>query len=436
MRASRPTDPRAPFVLGIDPVEPPVPASKHGKASLARGADSEAPPAACGIPGRRHAAVGSGGPAWAKQGQPGIASICSLLLAAGLFACDSERIDEVAIPRPGMDARVPPPPPMGCSTDGGMGGGGTPARLVEGPEPLPYGVCTCDEFSGEQALRVDAFDVRDGREVTAAGGSIGSNGRFSQTSDATVGGSLVVAASLGAALGSEMRLDVAQDLRVGGPLLGGEATVHVGGDLDVAGRVQLQALSVGGSLHQPSGSTLEVAQGMAVTPVEREVQVPPPCDCDEAPSFAIPSDAVALEGSDLDLPCARFQVDADRLAQLLPLRVEQSATLIILGNVDLEGSLELELAPDVELELVVDGNLSLGEPLSIDPVGASRVRIVVTGTGTLELGGTLKGLLYAPGAELVVPSTLTVRGAVFVRRINTEAAGLTVHQDLRLAQEG
>lgn len=358
--------------------------------------------------------------------------------AAGASLPDAGR-DQDASPGPvdaGEDATLPPGPEPCPYRQAPAVAGGSVADVVA--FALSRAVCACTSYSGSAELVTDAV-------APAAPGSagIGVNEAFDQQQRADVAGALIVAGDDGISVGAGATLAVTGELASGGPLEGGEARVEVGGDAQVAGRIDLQELAVTGTLTQPSGETLQVAGGAMLGGVRQQpVQVAAPCACDPAVLLDVatlvrdaaqrvpelPSDAPLGER------CAEYALDGGSV-DVLELAVFESAALYVTGDLHLS-ALRVLTATDAELDLFVEGNLAVTGPLELGSSGGgSRVRLHVGGTGTIDLseGGVLHGALYAPGSELVLSGALEATGALFVRRVAASAA-VTVHYDPRAVE--
>jgi hypothetical protein len=101
------------------------------------------------------------------------------------------------------------------------------------------------------------------------------------------------------------------------------------------------------------------------------------------------------------------------------------------------GDFIVDTDPGAELDVFVEGNASIDGAVALgSQPGQGAVRLYLGGMGTVQLtsGGALHGVLYAPGAELVLSAPLTVTGALFVRRA-AATADLTLHYDRSLARQ-
>jgi hypothetical protein len=314
---------------------------------------------------------------------------------------------------------------------------------------LAHAVCSCSAYvGGSDELVVDSFDRSIEPFVAGEpGGDVGINTALSLDGPAQIGGSLRVAGSSGVVLAQDQEYLVRENLAVGGPLLGGFATLRVTGDAEIAGRIDLGALYVGGALTQPAGETRTVGNmDMGIGEVRiAEVIVPPPCACgaedllDVATlvSEAQPSATeLAVPPLVLDSRCEVF-VLSELDAPMLDLVVRQSAALLVPGDLQIFGDLTIHTENGAELDVFVAGNVLVEGRLQLgtEP-GQGPVRIHVGGAGTIQLtrGGEMQGALYAPRAGIVLGAQFTLYGAMTGARVDASAAPLTVHYDRSLGR--
>lgn len=326
-----------------------------------------------------------------------LATVCLLVTA-----CDPQ-IDVVARAE---DAAVSRP----CTPSGPVSVTGARTLDALANEAAATALCTCEDVSAADLIAVLAGD-------TAVDGAMSLNG------GAELAGELRVAGAGGIRLGSAP-LAVGGALRSSGSVLGSDADVTVGADGQVGGRVQLRSLTLGGTLTLPEGAALDLLEPATFPVVRGNSAVRPTCPCSDDDRI----DAAALRDQLLaDDSCF---VTAEQLS-MLP-GPSTSGLLVIDGDLRLQEDLSLPVPAGETLDLVVLGNLSVNGPVDLGGDSEGRVRLFVTGNGTitLEQGGTLHGLLHAPNAELVVPAPLDVRGALAVRRL-AAAASLTVDGDHR-----
>ena len=345
----------------------------------------------------------------------------------------------------------------GVAEDAGDGGGSCPYRS-QAPDGgavaldalvahgLGHALCSCEAIALSAALQTDAFDGANGPYTQGEpGGDVGANREMSVEGTSNVRGALAIAGNGGLTLGDGAELDVGSDLGVGGPLEGSMARVRVAGDAAVAGRIVLDALSVTGELVQPAGTERVLNDASGVQTVRSAaVQVEPPCDCAQASlldTAALVRDAaaqaMALQSAApvLDMACGQYTL-AVAPAGDLHIVAHRSGALYVPGDLTVHGDLIVDTDPGAELDLFVEVNISIDGRVQLGTqAGQGAVRVYAGGSGTLQLGagGELHGVLYAPGAELVLSGPLDVQGAVFVRRA-ASTAELTVHYDRSLGR--
>jgi hypothetical protein len=119
------------------------------------------------------------------------------------------------------------------------------------------------------------------------------------------------------------------------------------------------------------------------------------------------------------LPCGNLVVDRIGGSSDLRLRVQGKLTLLVRGDLSLDGGMQVLLDDGAELDLIVAGNVRVVSAFELgSEASAGRVRMYVGGDGTIDLGAEsfIAGLLYAPRAELVTRGPFELRGPLFVRR--------------------
>lgn len=321
-------------------------------------------------------------------------------------------------------------------------------------------LCTCEAYVTSTPLVTDSFDGRvapyaPGSAGTA--GSVGIDGSLAANAMVTIGGALAVAGTAGASFLVDAR--IASDLDINGPL-GMNVAVTAGGDAHIAGDVTLTSLAVTGTLTVPATATLNGTITAGAT-VRAPVSVPPPCGC--APSDLVDIAAfVANHKTDnndaaiglspdrltdyagdvtLDLPCGVYYVGPIHGSGALDLRITGRVALLVDGDVTLTHPLTIELATqDAELDLMIGGLVSSNDRISIgDQAHPSRTRLYIGGAGTIQLSGDslIAANVYAPSSAVALSAPATIFGSLFVRRLD-QAAPVTIHydEDVRRADVG
>jgi hypothetical protein len=282
-----------------------------------------------------------------------------------------------------------------CAGQGfGVIGGDSCATEGE-PRAYAYALCSCSDYSANGSLEVRAFHGSPEQPAEGAG-DVGINGDFNVN-----------------------------------------ASVSINGALRSSGQVIL-----------PTGVDLITGAGTASG-------VAPPCDC--APEHAsgwtrligarqLDNDNLsiglmreALDGvpgdGNLSLPCGRFALSRIAAPGSVHIDVSGRAALFVEGNLEIDGSFEVAVAPGASLELFVGGNMRVAGAMQLgdESRGQASIRLHVAGGGSLNLQGisTLAGVLDAPFAELVTGESFHVFGSVFVRRAAPDA-NLSVHYDTQL----
>lgn len=342
------------------------------------------------------------------------------------------------------------------SLDAFCDGGGAPV-LVDGTctgrlaETLfRHAVCGCSglDFNGD--LTADAFDSRVG-DGPGRGADVASNVGLSGNGTMNISGNVVIGGADGVQAGE--LLHVAGDLTSAGPLGRPGSAIEVEGAAWIGGDVMVESLTVS-ALTIREGASVE-GQVMAGTTEMADVEVPPPCRCDQAVDVAerlaahqqtnhnaeIDLDTAALrqvDGDvDLELPCGRFYLDeisGDGEGRIT-IRAMGRTALFVGGNISTQHDLIVEIGPEGELDLFVGGFVQVSGVSNLgDPARPRALRIYVAAGGSIALsaGSVLAGNLYAPLADLASSAPLELYGAVVVNRVNG-AATIDVHHDLAIA---
>lgn len=314
-----------------------------------------------------------------------------------------------------------------------------------------YALCSCEAFDGTGDISTDEIGSQKGAAA------LGINGALDCVGTLDVGGQLAVAGNAG--LGLAALATVHGDLLAAGPIEHQDDLIIIrdafaGGDFDGAG-----SLRIDGTLTQPAGKGVYSASSRIGRRVEAPVEIAPPCDCSAETTYDIAgfvraqrtqndNAAVQLDPSVLDgfvksekqlrLPCGRFYLQSIHGVADLVLEIEGRVALFVGGDVDVTGSIKIELDEGAELDLFIEKGLSITGGLDLGQKQApSRLRIYVGGNEPIDLvgGSALAANLYAPHAELATTGQLEVFGALFVRRLSLVGA-LSVHYDRAILQVG
>jgi hypothetical protein len=335
-----------------------------------------------------------------------------------------------------------------------------PAILVGDGDPVCTGavavrtfgraLCTCEGYATSTTLATDSFDSAAGPYAPGGTtGDVGIDGELRTSALVDVRGAVAVAGVAGASLLAD--LHVAHDLAVAGPL-GTGVTVTAGGDAHLAGRIDLAALMVAGTLIVDPGAGLTGTVTAGAT-VRAPVEVAPPCACGAADLVDIPGFVAghATDNQDaaiglapdrltdyhgavtLDLPCGIYHVGPVRGDGELTLRITGRTALLVDGDLSLTAPFTIELdTDDAELDLMIAGILSSNQAIVIGRADhPARTRVYVGGSGTIELSGEsqLAANLYAPRAAVALSGSATVHGSLFVRRLD-QSGPVAIHYDV------
>jgi hypothetical protein len=304
-------------------------------------------------------------------------------------------------------------------------------------------VCSCGDAHFGNFLRTRGFDSSRGAyepgQADDSGASVGVNGTYALAAGFTdVGGSLALAGADGPVLAGS--LQVRGDFRCAGDVTvtgaaGVARNAWLSGDL-----IALGSFTVGGVLHHQG--SLHALLLSAPTQSEESVSVEKPCACAAEERLPI-ADLVANAASDNDnvlihlepetltqatgsrtlaLGCGRYYLDGIAGGELT-LDVSAPAALFVNGSVELDGKLDVRLAPGAELDLFVAGELRVAGAVSLaSKERPSAGRLYVAGAGEIPLTSPWIGNLYAPLARVSASSALEVWGSIFAGQFVSTAS--------------
>lgn len=301
-----------------------------------------------------------------------------------------------------------------------------------------FALCTHDAYVTSVGLETDSFSAAAGYVPGGRGGSVGIDASFSATAPVTLGGSLWASGV------SATSLNVAGELRDQGAL-DSMGTISIDHDAFVANDVDVQDLTVGGTLTLPMASMLTIRGANNAPRVMRApVSIPVPCDFTNTlniAGYAIAHetlnhnagivDSHQLENfttTQLSLPCGRFYLTKINGGSLTIIAGGRTA-LFVGGDVTLMQDLTVQLADGAELDLFIAGGLSVGGTVNVgSQAQPNRARMYVGGTVQLGATGTFGGNFYAPDAILQVSADLEIFGSLFVRAVSA-SGHVKVHYD-------
>jgi hypothetical protein len=321
-----------------------------------------------------------------------------------------------------------------------------------------YALCTCEDLSLAGFLQTRSRDSgRPGEDSVAAGAAVGLNRDYRSGSYTDVGGSFTVAGTEGP-LALAGFLDVRGDASIASSMESA-GYVSVARDAYVAGDIRLAGLlTVGRNLHQPPGRALAAVPFVSGRRVSEPVTVAPPCDCPASPIVDVPAltegartdndnasiglDPRALEAvvGDVEqtLPCGRYHLTSIGGLGRVRLAIRGRVALFVSGDVQTVGALELDLAPDAEIDVFVAGTIrGVGWGRFGGGDRPAAVRVYVGGAEDITLVGaeSFVANLYAPRARVLTDGAMFVEGAIFARAVEARGS-LTVHYDRAIHRAG
>lgn len=320
------------------------------------------------------------------------------------------------------DGKTPAPEPCDYLT---QHDGASPSLSEWLASRYQHAVCTCAGLVPGGTLTV--------RSTSDGPGHVGSNGAAQLRG--RVDGDLSTSDAMGLRLSPGEELLVGGGLSISGPLLGAGAVVDVGGNAQVGDRIELSRLTVGGRLSLPMDAALAVDTLDTGELRRAEPDITAPCGCGSEDVDTLRALAAELaratdplpSGTPLSSECGRY-ASRDPSGEALSVDVETDSLWVITGDLAAP-SLEVRVAPDATLDMLVSGNLVVEGLLRLGSPDGGRVRLLIAGPGTAQLSGgaEIDGWLDAPAAEVVAEQGLTVRGAVFARRLAGAAAVTVEH---------
>ena len=328
---------------------------------------------------------------------PAFPPSCSLLLTLALAGC--AQTDFVATEEALCLFRADCGGDELCPASNCSSGTGVPVQVGDGcgaedpaSQSFRFALCSCDDYVSEFPLVVEASDA-DGE-----GGSVGVNGTLTLGAGASIDGSLQVA---------------------------GAIETGDGPAVEVSGR-SLEAANLGCNC-QP-GNLLDVGARVAAARASND-------------NAAQSLDPRALDGftsaETLNLSSGKLYLSRIAGSAPLTLAIDGAVQLHADGDVELDSTLTVTLAPGATLDLFIARNVRARALLLGDATTAGRLRVYVGGPGTINLEDTslIGGSLYAPTAELVTRGPLAAHGPLFVRRA-APGAELRVRYDATVWQAG
>jgi hypothetical protein len=314
-------------------------------------------------------------------------------------------------------------------------------------------LCACGQLSLGATVTTDAYDSRLGPYAPGGiGGHIAGNEGLDANGAGNVTASGDVTFAGDAGLQGGPRFDIAGNLAVAGGLGRNSSAITVGGAARVGGSIDVSSLTVTGALTTPAGAT---ATGtiMAGSRTTAAVSVPPQCHCEATDVLDIKAiiaeHAIANHDADvgitpdelgdvqgdttLELPCGRFYLNRVSASGggTLTIRATGRTALFIAGDVTLDGNLTVEVAPGAEMDLFIEGFLSVPGMVRLgDQARPRALRVYMASVGSIAISGglALAGNLYAPNADLQTSAPVDVFGAVLLDHWQLSAPA-NIHYD-------
>jgi len=190
--------------------------------------------------------------------------------------------------------------------------------------------------------------------------------------------------------------------------------------------------------------------------IAEDVSIAPPCRCGsddtlnwlsviDSASKQNDNDSIQLKSLataphqvvDLTLPCGRFYLSDLKGLGEVHLHVTGRTALFVAGNVANLGGLQVDLAPDAELDWFVGGTFDFGGGGQVgDASRPAALRIYVAGAASLILNPqNVAANLYAPLSDVVFLGGSDFSGSVFGHTVSN-VADVVVHYDAAVQRVG
>jgi hypothetical protein len=255
----------------------------------------------------------------------------------------------------------------------------------------------------------------------------------------------------------------------GGAHRSGGSTFPVGGDAFIGGALSGN-WSIDQTLYQPAGTT---TPGGVTATATQEAPIPPilPCPCDNPPLVVrtitdlganpafndndesyreLPDgsqEATPLDPdiwadpnsgpATLSLPCGRYYFSSIHRTGAATIIAEGRVVIMVGGDMNIGGGITIDTEEDAEIDLFVEGDLTVGGANFGRADKPSLVRVYVGGTSVrVNSAGTFGGNIYAPNATVVMGASGGASTAPCSPTSFLVGAATEVHYDTAIRQAG
>ena len=306
-----------------------------------------------------------------------------------------------------------------------------------------FAVCTCEQLSVQSNLSVDAFDSRDGPygAATSTGtnilndGHVGVNGLLNLAGKLTALGSVFVSGG-GFSVGAQSSVSI--NVYTAGDAVQVNSFTSIGRNAFVQGDVSGR-YNIANDLYVTPGATVDPQTNVAGSTIVGALNPVTPCPCDPSEILDIQSiidygaqfndnaSSATISATtwstgtgpdNIDLPCGRYYLQGIFHTRSLTIRALGRTVLYVDGDINVGGSLRIEVAPGAEMDLFVAGSLLPQAALRFgDPEQPSAFRTYVAGSNTIFINASSEfgGNLYAPNADVSFGASANLFGSLFCR---------------------
>lgn len=304
-----------------------------------------------------------------------------------------------------------------------------------------WGICSCEDFTTNNELDVDAFDSTLGPyQPGGFGGGVGVNGRYTANNPVSVTGAFWVAGAEGMLVNNG--IDVKLQLQSGGNWTVNSAS-NVGRDATVKGDIITSSeVNIAGKLVTEAASNVPGSVNYASVE-RRAVNVPEPCTIGCAgQAIDVASIVAAFEGNNdnaviglesnvllpegtqangatrIDLPCGRYYLDGINSNQAATIIAHGKVALFVGGDVVANNPLTLSVMPGAQLDIFVAGNFTTNNEIQLGSQNyPAMTRLYVGGENGFISNNplTLGGYIYAVPGGMTTNNEAEIYGGIFTQ---------------------
>lgn len=321
-----------------------------------------------------------------------------------------------------------------------------------------WAACSCEELIVSDLMSTDAYDSTLGRyRGGGLGGSVGTNARIEVNNDADVRGS--VWASGQGRTKFDSKTEIHQQLQAAGTVEFADDS-NVRGDGYVVGDVTADDVRFHQALNVRPGSSLDGQISYGSLNRSSQVSVGQACDqcaaadripvqeiVEERQGNANDNDRINLNADALtnltdptvlELPCGEYYLSEISANEKVTIRADGRTALYIDGDVQVGNNLTIKPSSSGELDVFVNGDVVLNSASTIgDPAYPASTRFYVGGEGGWQMRDSVRvgAYIYAVPGGLVADDDLTVYGGVYAQQVDA-GNDIDIHYDRAILDAG